>query len=61
MYVFVAQLCPTLCDPMSIAHQAPLFMECSRQEHWTVPSPVDILNSGIEFGSLALASRFFTI
>ena len=30
--VLVAQLCPTLCDPMDLAHQAPLSMEFSRQE-----------------------------
>ena len=31
--VLVAQLCPTLCDPMDLAHQAPLSMEFSRQEY----------------------------
>ena len=30
----VAQSCPTLCDPMDIAHQAPPFMGFSRQEYW---------------------------
>ena len=40
----VAQLCPTLCDPMdwTVAHQAPLSMEFSRQEYWSgfpCPSP----------------------
>ena len=29
----VTQSCPTLCDPMTIAHQAPLSVEFSRQEH----------------------------
>ena len=30
----VAQLCPTLCDPMgTVAHQAPLSMGFSRQEY----------------------------
>ena len=29
----VAQLCPTLCDPT--AHEAPLSMEFSQQEHWS--------------------------
>ena len=37
------QSCPTLCDPMDcIAHQAPLSMEFSRQEYWsvlTLPTP----------------------
>ena len=31
--VYVTNSCPALCDPMDyIAHQAPLFMEFSRQE-----------------------------
>ena len=41
----VAQLCPTLCDPMVC--QAPLSMGFSRQEYWSglpVPSP----GTGIE-------------
>ena len=47
----VAQSCPTHCDPMTIAHQAPLFMEFSRQEHWSrlpFPSPGHLPNPGIE-------------
>ena len=28
------QLCPTLCDPMDTAHQAPLSTGFSRQEYW---------------------------
>ena len=32
----VAQLCPTLCDPMdSSMHQAPPSMGFSRQEYWS--------------------------
>ena len=31
----VAQLCPTLCDPWTAAHQAPLPMGFSRQEYWS--------------------------
>ena len=31
----VAQLCPTLCDPWTVAHQAPLSMGFSRQEYWS--------------------------
>ena len=27
-----AQSCPTVCDPWTVAHQAPLCMEFSRQE-----------------------------
>ena len=34
--VKIPQLCLTLCDPMDCrAQQAPLFMECSRQEYWS--------------------------
>ena len=37
----VVQSCLTLCDPMDyVAHQAPLFMELSRQEDWSgLPFP----------------------
>ena len=48
----VAQLCPTLCDPM-----APQSMEFSRQEYWSglpFPSPEDLPNPEIEPGSPAL-------
>ena len=41
----------------TIAHQAPLFMEFSRQDYWSglpFPSPGDLPNSGIELGSPAL-------
>ena len=37
------QLCPTLCNPIDAAHQAPLPLGFSRQEHWsglTFPSPM---------------------
>ena len=40
-----------------VAHQAPLFMEFSRQEYWSgspFPSPGDLLNPGIKPGSPAL-------
>ena len=30
-----AQSCPTLCDPMAIACQAPLSMKFSQQEYWS--------------------------
>ena len=36
------QSCPTLCDPIHAAHQAPLSPGFSRQEHWSelpFPSP----------------------
>ena len=29
----LAKLCPTLCNPMDVAHQTPLPMEFSRQEY----------------------------
>ena len=48
MHVVVAQLCPTLCDPM----------DCSSwQAYWSglpCPSPGDLPNPGIEPGSLAM-------
>ena len=31
----VTQSCLTLCDPWTVAHQAPLSMEFSRQEYWS--------------------------
>ena len=52
--------------PWTIAHQAPLSMEFSRQEYWSgllFPSPRDLSNPGTEPTSLtppALAGRFFT-
>ena len=64
--VCMAQLCPTLRSPWTIACQAPLSMKFSRQEYWSglpFPIPGDIPNPGIEPASLtspALASRFFT-
>ena len=47
------QFCVT---PWTIAHQAPLTMELSRQEYWRglpFPSPGDLPNPGIEPTSLA--------
>ena len=52
--------------PWTIAHQASLPMEFSRQEYWTglpPPTPGDLSDSGIKptsLGSSALASGFFT-
>ena len=49
--------------PWTIALQAPLPMEFSRQEYWSglpFPSPGGFLDSGIKLESLALAGRFFT-
>ena len=43
----VAQSCPTLCDPMTAAYQAPPSMGFSRQEYWSgVPSPSSIGSRG---------------
>ena len=54
----VAQLCPTLCNPMDcIAYQALQSMEFSSQEYWSglpFPSPGDLPNPGIEPRSPAL-------
>ena len=47
----------------TVAHQAPLFMEFSRQESWSellFPPPGDLPDSGMEAMSLALAGGFFT-
>ena len=52
--------------PWTVAHQAPLSMEFSRQEYWSglpFPTSEDLPNSGIEPTSLAspaLAGEFFT-
>ena len=43
--------------PWTVAYQAPLSMEFSRQEYWSgllFPSPGDLPNSGIELWSPAL-------
>ena len=55
--VLVTQSCPTLCDPITAAHQAALSMGFSRQGYWSgVPflSPGDLSDPGIEPRSLAL-------
>ena len=44
-------------SPWTVAHQAPLSLGFSRQEHWSglpFPSPGDLPNLGIEPGSPAL-------
>ena len=52
--------------PWSVAHQALLSMEFSRQEYWSqlpFPAPGELPYSGIKLQSLwspALAGRFFT-
>ena len=54
------QLCVT---PWTVACQASLSMEFSRQEYWSglpFPSPGDLPDPGIKPVSPALAGRFFT-
>ena len=58
----VAQLCPTLCDPVGPL-QAPLSMVFSRQEYWSglpFPSPGDLPDPGIEHRSPALQADALT-
>jgi len=53
----VVRLCPTLATPWSVAHQAPLSMEFSRQEYQSglpFPSPGDLPDPGIKPRSPAL-------
>ena len=62
----VSQLCRTHCNPWTVAHQAPQFMEFSRQEYWSeslLPPPRNLPSPGTKPTSLvfpALAGRFFT-
>ena len=47
----------SLCDPWTVAHQAPLSMDFSRQEYWSelpCPAPGDLPDLGIEPRSPAL-------
>ena len=53
----VSKSCLTLATPWTVAHQAPLSMEFSRQEHWSglpCPPPGDLPDPGIKPGSPAL-------
>ena len=53
----VAQSCPTLCDPWTVAHQTTLSMGFSRQDNWSglpFPSPGDLPDPGIESRSTTL-------
>ena len=52
-----------LCDPMTVAHQAPLSTGFSRQGcwgGWPFPPPGDLPDPGIEPESSVLAGRFFS-
>ena len=56
------QSCPALSDATAVAHQAPLSMGFSRQEHWS-GFPCHLPDPGVEPMSLmspALAGGFFT-
>ena len=60
--MLVAQLHPTLCNPWTVAYQAPLSTEFSRQEYWSglpFPSLWDLLNPGVESGSSPLCVDSF--
>ena len=53
----VAKLCPTLVTPWTVALQAPLSVEFSRQEYWSglpFPPPGDFPNPGSNPGLLPL-------
>ena len=62
----VPQSCLTLCDPWTVALQAPLSMGFSRQEYWSglpCSPPGALPDPGIELMTPAapvLAGRFFT-
>ena len=64
-YTYIAQSCPTLCDPMdSSLHQAPPSMGFSRQEYWSglpFPSPGNLPDPGIKPRSPTLIDRHFTV
>ena len=49
--MLVAQSCPLIAIPWTVAHQAPLSMDFSNPEYWSgqlFPSPGNLLNPGIE-------------
>ena len=53
--VLVAQSCPTLYNPWTAAHQAPLSLRFSRQGHWSglpCPHPGDLPNPVVKPVSL---------
>ena len=55
LYVLVSQSCLTLCAPWTVARQAPLSTEFSRQENWSgllFPSPGDLPDWGPNLGLL---------
>jgi len=59
----VAQSCPTLFDPWTVAHKAPSSMGFSRQEYRSglpFPSPEDLPDPGIEPRSPTLQADTLT-
>ena len=59
----VAKSCPTLCDLLELAYQAPLSMGFPRQENWNglpFPSRGELPEPGIKPMPPALAGRFFS-
>ena len=60
----VAQSCPTLVTPWTVACQAPLSMGFSRQEYWSgllFPPPGNLPNPGIEPRSPALQEILYRL
>ena len=60
----VAQLCLTLSDPWTVAHQAPPSMGFSRKEYWSgLPflSPGDLPNPGVRTQVSRIAGRRFNL
>ena len=61
--VLVAQLCPTLCNPMDCS-PSDCCMEFSRQKYWSglpFPAPGDLPDPGIKPRSPALQGGLLTI
>ena len=55
--MLVTQLCLTLCEPRTVACQAPLSIGLFRQEYWSglpIPPPGDLPDQGTEPRSPAL-------
>ena len=53
----VAQSCPTVCNPWTVIHQAPLSIGFPRQEYWSglpFPSARNLPNPGIKSASFVL-------
>ena len=53
----IAQLCPTLCNPMDCSLQTPSSMGFARQEYWSglpFPSPRDLSDPGFKPASPTL-------